>query len=352
MTQTTTTVIDCGIHPIVRSEDELRSFMPTPWRQKLFPGPQRYHYAHPESEYVAGSRPASGLPGSDRELLEAAVFGEAGASHAILLPLTRGLSPDVDLGSMICAATNAWLVETWLGEGNAHGRYRGSIRVNAHDPSRAVEEIERWRDHPGMVQVAVATEAHAPYGKREYFPIWEAAAAAGLPVVVHADVAAGVEFFPTPVGYFRHFAEFSAFASMTFFYHLSSFIAEGVFERLPDLKVVFADGGLDVLGPLMWRLDEHWRALRYEHPWVAHVPTEYLMPHVRFWTHRLEGPTDEARVAGVMEVTEAADLEIYASRYPFWTHRKPDAAVRGATPAAAGRILAGGARDLYPGAGL
>jgi predicted TIM-barrel fold metal-dependent hydrolase len=343
------TVVDCGVHPIVRDDDELRAFMPTPWRKKLFPGPQRYHYAHPESEYLAGSRPGGGRPGSDPALLEAAVFGDGGATHAVLLPLTRGLSPDVDLGSMVCSATNAWLAETWLGEWNAHGRYRGSIRVNAHDPRRAVAEIQRWQEHPHMIQVAVATEAHAPYGKREYVPIWEAAAAAGLPVVVHSDAAAGVELFPTPVGYFRHFIEFSAYASMNFFYHLSNLIAEGVFERVPRLRFVFADGGLDVLGPLMWRLDEHWRALRYEHPWVAHAPTEYLRAHVRFWTHRFEGPTDESAVESVMEVTEAADLQIYASRYPFWTHCAPADAVRGASAAAAERILGGGAHELYRG---
>ena len=349
-TAAATAVIDCGVHPIVRDDDELRAFMPAPWRRKLFPGPQRYHYAHPDSEYLAGSRPGRDRPGSDVALLEQHVFGDAGATHAVLLPLTRGLSPDVDLGSMICAATNAWLAETWLGERNHHGRFRGSIRVNAHDPRRAVEQIERWRDHPGMIQVAVPTEAHAPYGRREYFPIWEAAADAGLPVVVHSDTAAGVELFPTPVGYFRHFIEFSAYASMNFFYHLSNLIAEGVFERLPRLKVVFADGGLDVLGPLMWRLDEHWRALRYEHPWVAHAPTEYLREHVRFWTHRLEGPTDEAAVADVLEVTDAAALEVYAGRYPYWTYCAPGDAVRGAPPVAAERILAGTARDLYAGA--
>lgn len=149
------------------------------------------------------------------------------------------------------------------------------------------------------------------------------------------------------MGYFRHFIEYSAFVSVNYFYHLSNLIAEGVFERLPNLRFVFADGGLDVLGPLMWRLDEHWRALRYEHPWVVHSPSEYIEPHVRFWSHRLEGPADASLASSVMEVTHAAELEMFASRYPLWTCSAPHLAVRGATPEVAERILAGTARELY-----
>ncbi len=81
--------------------------------------------------------------------------------------------------------------------------------------------------------------------------IWEAAAAHGLPVMVKLDGGSGVDFAPTAVGYPHHFIEYSVLAPINFAYHLISMISEGVFERLPDLRVVFADGGHDMLGPLV-----------------------------------------------------------------------------------------------------
>jgi predicted TIM-barrel fold metal-dependent hydrolase len=340
-------IVDACAHPIVQKGNDLKNHMGEVWRQRFFPAPERYLYPHPVSDFAPGTRPEEGAPGSDRALFESQLFAE-GIETAILLPLTRGLSPDIDLGSEICAATNRWLAEVWLEETSPNGRFLGSIRVNPHDPEGAVKEIHRWSDHPGFVQIAVPMESHAPYGKRHYLPIWEAAVETGLPVAVHTDDGAGVEFPPSPVGYFRHHIEYSSFVSFNFFYHLSSLIAEGVFDRLPTLKFVFADGGADSVMAFMWRLNDHWRAVRHEQPWVKHLPTEYLRDHARFCLSRMELPEDEEALARWIDVNDGANLWLYASNYPHWSYATPQQLNEPPFPAEAfERVFRLNAADLY-----
>jgi predicted TIM-barrel fold metal-dependent hydrolase len=290
---------------------------------------------------------AGRLPATDPNAVGRRLFEEWGVDCAVLVPLTRGLLADVDLGSMICTATNDWLAATWLGKGNAHGRFYGSIRVNPGDPDHARAEIERWAGDPSIVQVAVPMQAHRPYGQRLYFPIWEAAARAGLPVAVHADGGAGVDFWPSPAGYYSTFIEYRALYPTNFAYHLASLIAEGVFDRLEALTFVFADGGHSLLAPLIWRMDKDWRPTRRETPWIKQLPSTYLRGHVRFCADRFELPEDPHIAEEWLELTNADELVLYASNYPYWDAFDPHAAFAGVLPHVRERILSRNARELY-----
>jgi predicted TIM-barrel fold metal-dependent hydrolase len=337
-------VIDCAVHPAVPDRDTLRHYMAAPWRSRPFPGPERYFYPAPIPEFLG----EAGVPaGSDPALAARRLFEEGGAAYAILLPLTRGLLPDLDLAAAVCAATNDWLADVWLDRHNRHGRFRGSIRVDPREPELAVREIERWADHPYMVQVAVPLQAHQPYGQRRYLPVWEAAARHHLPVAVHADGGSGVDFWPTPVGYSQHFIEYAAYQPLNFAFHLASLIAEGVFDRLPDLRFVFADGGLEFLPPLLWRMDKNWRSTRPETPWVRQLPSAYLRQHVRFCAHRLDWPADPGQAGRWLEISDAGHLLLFASNWPYWDTWDAATAFAAAPPAMRARILAETARGLY-----
>jgi predicted TIM-barrel fold metal-dependent hydrolase len=332
--------IDCAVHPMPRHPDDLRRYMPEPWRSRPFPGVQRYFYPAPGGDFDPAAGPA---PASDPATVARHVLGERGAEAAILLPLTRGLLPDADLAAAVCAATNDWLAAEWLGEPG----FFGSIRVSPADPAQAVAEIERWAGHPRMIQVAVPMQAHQPYGQRIHTPIWEAAARHGLPVAVQIDGGSGVEYQTTPVGQAAHYFEWSALYPLNFGVHLASLIAEGAFARIPDLRFTFADGGLDMLAPLAWRMDKNWRPTRNETPWVDRTPSAYLKDHVRFLTRRLEGPDDPEIRARWLQLAGAADLLMFASGYPAWDACEPAAVTSGADPAMAARILGASARAWY-----
>jgi predicted TIM-barrel fold metal-dependent hydrolase len=361
-------VIDAAVHPQFRTTDDIRAYMAAPWSTTYLPAAPRVLYpaptghapfgefrddARPREDRPAASSPVAVadeespfLPGSDPALARRHL-DELGSDRAVLLPYTRGLVPNVELGSRICAATNDWLAETWLGEWNADGRFYGSIRVNPEDPEGAVREIERWADHPRMVLVAVPLEAHNPYGKRAFAPVWAAAAEHGFPVAVKGDGGAGTDFAPDFNGWQRQYAAFQALQAPTYVVHLASLIAEGTFERLPDLKFVFVDGGADLLAPIMWRMDMDWPIARVEVPWVKRTPSDYIEPHVRFCTSRLEGPEDDL-AADWLEATEAADFLLFASHYPHWSNMSAAATFPTAPAQLRARVLADNALRFYP----
>lgn len=345
-------MIDACVHPAVRRHDDLRGYMPEPWRSLPIPTYHRYYFPAPTGEppygeWLRGAREDDRLPGSDPEDVRAYLRGHHGRA-AVLLPLTRGLLANVTLGSQVCAATNRWLGEEWLGEDATDVELWGSIRVEPRDPEAAVAEIARWADHPNMVQVAVPLEAHSPYGQRQYFPIWKAASEHGLAVAIHPDASLGTEFFHTPNGYPRQFIEYATLNPLNFVYHLTSLIAEGVFERLPDLRVVFGAGGQDLVMPLMWRMDMDWPISRIETPWLKRLPSDYLPGQVRFCTSALEGPEQHEVLEPWMGISSASELLVFGSSYPHWSTTTPADVLPGAPDEVRQRILEGNAASFYP----
>jgi predicted TIM-barrel fold metal-dependent hydrolase len=304
-------IVDCGVHPVI-PDAELRRRMLPPFKFLPFAGPDRYLYPVPGGEYQPDAER------SDPAGVARALFEEQGVDLAILTPLTRGIQPDADLGSRICAAINEWQSEAWLAAEAGQGRFRASIRVNPQDPRHAIAEIERWATVPGFVQVAVTTQSLQPYGQRVYYPIWEAAAAHNLPVSFHVDGAAGVEFWPTPVGYPTHYTEFATLLGFTALYHVISLVCEGVMERLPGLKLVCGDGGQDLVGPILWRFDKSWRGLRMETPGAVRRPSDYVGERVRWLWHSWEGPADAEARADWMQLGDAGHFLLYGSNHPHW----------------------------------
>lgn len=351
-------IIDAFVHPAMRRNADIKKYMPPAEAlRKRFPTNMFRHLTPtptgiaPYGEWIETAKPGGDPdsrdnPGSDPHETWASVSGQ-GAVAAVLLPLTRGMQPNVDDGSAICAATNDWLAEEWLTDETPG--CGGTIRVNAMDPDAAAREIERWAGHPRMVQVGVTLEAHRPYGQRNYLPMWQAAVDAGLPIAIKADGGAGVDYYPTQNGFARTHIEFNAMHRDRFFIHLASFIAEGVFERLPGLKVQFVDGGFDLLAPLMWRMDMDYPISYIEVPWVKSTPSEYLKDHVRFVADKLEEPylDSEAEIAEWVEITGAADLLVFGSRYPHWSTFDARDLLPLAAPDVRRRILFENAAEWY-----
>jgi predicted TIM-barrel fold metal-dependent hydrolase len=338
-------IVDAAAHPFPRDQDDIRKYMSAPLSHLRFPGLDGYFYPPPADEYRPDFAPEGGLPGSDPEMLSRQLLGEDAADALILLPITRGLLPDVDMASEVCVGTNKWLAEEWLPYDT--DRFFGSIRINPADPDRAIREIEAWADHPQMLQVAVPLQAHQPYGQRKYRPIWECAVRHGLPVVVHADALGGNEFWPTSVGYPIYYVEYAAQYPINYIVHLMSLIAEGVFEDIEDLVFVFADGGIDMLFPLIWRLDSDWRPLRSVTPWVKQTPVDYLRSHVRFCSQRFEGPVDPPQRPGWLESVDAEHLLMYSSNYPS-VSLQSIAAFDDVSPVIRDAVIGKNALDLYP----
>jgi hypothetical protein len=158
-------IVDCDVHPMPRSSDEIKAYLPMPWRDR-YGGGGRGFFGNPVHGARLDSVPPGGGPtGSDPDFLRKQLIDEFGVAYAILLPRAFcNLHPDPDFGAAIAAAFNDWLADTWLSTYNPDGVFKGSITVAHQDPVAAAREIERWAGHPHFVQVMMDSGAQAPYG--------------------------------------------------------------------------------------------------------------------------------------------------------------------------------------------
>lgn len=341
-------IVDCDVHPYPPHADALRPYLAPAWRDAGIPG-RRDIYLSPNGGQRRDAQPESGHPGSDPQLLERQLFGEAGVDYAILLPFgSVGSVPDYRHGAALASAYNDWQMDLWLGQWNYHNRYRGSIVIYEQDTDAAVREIERVAGHPSFVQVVVGTSTYEPFGKNRFHPIWETAARHDLPVAMHLNSALGASLPPTPCGFPSFFLEWHALYPMNYMTHLVSFLCEGVFEKYPNFKVVLVEGGSAWLAPLMWRLDKDWRSVRSEVPWLKRPPSEYVRDHVRFTTQPIEEPTDRRHQQQIFEMMDAEHILMFASDYPHWDYDNP---TRALPPMLShelrNRIMFENARELY-----
>jgi predicted TIM-barrel fold metal-dependent hydrolase len=97
--------------------------------------------------------------------------------------------------------------------------------------------------------------------------------------------------------------------------HLISFVASGIFEEIPDLRICVMESGVSWLPTLMWKLDTDWRAIRREIPWLTRRPTEYLREHVRFTVEPFDAP-DARTVAELVDHLGSDEMLMYASDFP------------------------------------
>ncbi|WP_197380318.1 amidohydrolase family protein [Mycolicibacterium mengxianglii] len=315
-----TPVIDASVHIFCQSNKDLRqTFMREPFRSRGFPDYEMDWYGAPGGEYLKDSKgPDRQYPGSDPALVAEELFDKRGVDIAILHPMTRGIMPDRHLGTAIAAAHNEMMVTRWLAHEEFGDRFRGTIRVNPDDVAGALREIDKYKDHPQVVQIGIPLQSRELYGKPQFWPLWDAAVAADLPVAAHIEVGAGVAFPPTPSGKTRTYEQYLSFMGLNYLYHLMNMIAEGVFERTPELKFVWADGAADLLTPFMWRMDCFGRPHLEQTPWAPKMPSDYLPGHVYFVQGLFDGPGDTDFAGEWLSFTGKEDMTMFGSSYPHW----------------------------------
>ncbi|BCB82860.1 amidohydrolase family protein [Phytohabitans suffuscus] len=342
-------LIDASVHVFFKSDGDLRSRLREPFRSRGYPHVDVSWFAPPGPRYAAASEnPDGSHPGSDPEAVGREILRERGFDFAILHPMTAaGILPDWHLSSAIMAATNEMLVERWLDSGTYHDRFRGTIRVNVRDIDGAVKEIERWKDHPRVVQIGVPTQTEVPYGRPQFKPLWRAACDAGLPVAVHLEMGVGITHPPTPSGITRTYSHLAAYQPMTFVWHLLNMIAEGVFQEFPDLKVVWADGAADMVTPFIWRMDTFGRPHLEQTPWAPDIPSSYLPGRSYFVHGLLDGPGDAPFADEWLRITGKEDMVLFGSSYPQWRTASKGDLPPAWTARQRAKALGGNAARLY-----
>lgn len=339
-------IIDTDVHEMPVSVRDLLPYLAPQWHKFIASGwstPYFFSYAYPtDSGFArADAIPERGGPaGSDPELLRAQLLEEYGVDIAILTALFYPSDSHVqfEFATALASAYNDWIVERWL---PFDDRLRGSICVNVNDPEGAAREIERMADHPGFVQVMLPPLQEG-YGQQRYEPIFRAAASKGLIVAIHPSA-----YAPTAIGYPPYLVEWRILSAPQ--HHMSqvvSLIFGGVFERHPDLRMVLIEGAWTWLPHLMGRMDENFRSLRAETPWLKRMPSRYVHDHMRFTTQPMPDMTSDQLLAFV-ELMGSDDLLLFSSDYPHFDADNPFRAFPRVPPALMAKIFHENATSWY-----
>ena len=137
-------IVDCDVHLVPTSRDELLDRMPEPWRSRL--GARRAN-ATGKATYASFEKskrkdsfpPGGGLPGSEPEFVYRQLFGDSAVDLAMVIPEGR-FTVDPELNTVWCAAHNAWLSATWLDRLEPR---RPPLRLDLR-----VDRRRRWRGAP------------------------------------------------------------------------------------------------------------------------------------------------------------------------------------------------------------
>jgi predicted TIM-barrel fold metal-dependent hydrolase len=343
-----TPLIDTSVHIFFRSNDDLRSFMHEPFKSRGFPDVELDWWGAAGGEYAPIAQDTGEqYPASDPDITGERLFNQQGVDVAILHPMSRGVMPDRHLTSALLAAHNEMMVSRWLDSGQFADRYRGTIRVCPDDIAGALREIDRWKDHPRVVQIGVPTQSFELYGKPQFWPLWDAAAEANLPVAVHMETGSSVSLPPTPNGQPRTHEQYVGFSALNYIYHLLNMIAEGVFEARPNFKVVWADGAADFVTPFMWRMDVFGRPHLEQTPWAPKMPSDYLPGHVYFVEGSFDGPGDTDFAGEWLRFTGKENMLMFGSSYPNWQLNEATRIAHSLSPEQRDRVLWRNAAELY-----
>jgi uncharacterized protein len=346
-------IVDCDIHP-KNSLEDLRPYLSNRWWDHLQTyGLRPRHgfakgYPFPKITPIAARRdawpPSGGGPGSDLSFMQEQHLDRYGIDFGVLNPLSPSGQGDqnADLSAALAFATNESQLERWT---RRDRRLRASVVVPYEDADASRSEIRRRAGDRSFAQVLMLSRASEALGRKRYWPIYEAAVEAGLPVGIHAFGYSGWAMTNGgwPSFYIEEVSEHATSAQAV----VTSMIMEGVFERYRDLKIVMIECGFGWLPALGWRLDKHWKRLRDEVPHLTRAPSEYLREHVYVTTQPMEEAEDTTHVLDAMRWI-GFDRILFASDYPHWDFDDPVMAIPPSLTEEQRRMMfAGNAKALF-----
>jgi uncharacterized protein len=349
---TRTKVIDCDIHPALRSMAGLEPYLSQRWRDHLRDfgirgreplGGRVYPPVTPALSRQ-DTWPENGPPGSDLKLMRQQHLDEQGVEYGILQPLTPSGREErnPDFAVALCRAMNDWQVAEWT---EPEPRLKASICVPAEDADAAVAEIEHQAMRSDFAQVFMAPRLREPLGSRRYWPIYEAAMHHGMPVGLHVGGNTGIPI--TPSGWPSSYGENHFHHSLGMPAAIANLVLEGVFEQFPQLKIVVVEGGFAWVPSLCSQLDYYWSRLRAEVPHLKRPPSEYVRSNVWFTTQPMDEPENRLDIIDIFEWV-GWDRLMFASDYPHWDGDHPKFAFSSAVPPDRMQaILSGNARPVY-----
>ena len=182
---------DGDIHPGRNGPKDMAPFLAQRWQDHLATYGSRLRQAYqkgpayPKSQPYASRRdsypPEGGRPGSSLDFMRKQLLDPNNCVLGILNATgDNGQAfQNREFGAAMCHAMNEWLIAEWTSK---EPRLKASLVVPFEDTQAAVAEIERYAGNPNFVQVLMLNRTAEPPGQKRYWPIYEAAARAKLPI--------------------------------------------------------------------------------------------------------------------------------------------------------------------------
>jgi predicted TIM-barrel fold metal-dependent hydrolase len=278
-------------------------------RQQLFTGGMRYIDSCPPASYDPGAR--------------AAMLDEWGVDVGVLFP-TIGIlwtTDDVGWASASCRAYNNWQADF---SSAIPGRTAPIAQLNFLDAGEAVAELDRCLalGFKGVFAYPEAYGGRRP-GHPDFDPVWARCAEAGIPVCLHLVVRLGdanpvgrwygsrVEdsVHATKVNAGALLFSFSVGGPMQMIPAITSMVADGVFDRHPDLKVVCVEAGAGWASYAMDRMDEKHEFFSWTRD-LELRPSDYFRRNIYFVAE-----PEERTIGGQLELV-GRDRIMWGSDFP------------------------------------
>ena len=233
------------------------------------------------------------------------------------------------LKNAVTQATNDYMLDNFADEG-----LHTSMMVPKWDPEYAVEEIDRVGDEDNIVAAYSWFDPKVPWGNEQFDPVFEKLVENDLPLLLHGSLA----YWPQQSYIGDDMLTWTEVLGFDWPVHgminVVNMIMRGVFDKFPDLNVVFQEAGHWWMPFVKYRMDEFYemhpedievtpRKMDSGERYLNRSPSEYLRDNIYLCTQPFALPRNAGEAESLLSLSMAEDTFIYSSDWPHQTLDPP-----------------------------
>lgn len=230
----------------------------------------------------------------------------------------------------ICRAFNDYVLEEVT---TVDDEVKAMAVIPQWDIQASVEELERIGREEDIVAAYGWIGPHEVFGQPHFDPVYDLLTDLDLPLVLHHNAETN-RFVPQGMS-IRTFVEATWVNPCTqAILNTANMVMTGVFDKYPDLNVVYQEAGTNWLPFLAYRLDETYkdysgdvrfaeRLFENDQEYLARKPSEYVFENFFSCSQIFCKPDSPSETEKLLDLIRAGDTLIYSSDFPHQTFDPP-----------------------------